>query len=261
MHGKTGRHVGFCVAIPWEKKMLKTAKKVQSRAITTTKASKKSVEISKASVRKKKSDSKVVASKALSSKTLSKASPKAGKTVVVTKLRQKANGSVKAKGATAPKVKNKRKNRELSSAEYNAFVVKAAQKAQVLPETLVTVDRRKSKPAVIGKPVAEQVTKSDEIREPRQKTQRRRQIDPTTCERDYSLEEIEFMNALDEYKRNSGRMFPTCSEILEVFRGLGYQRLSHDENVEVDATPESDDVNITVTEVEYVDKSWLETEL
>ena len=58
----------------------------------------------------------------------------------------------------------------------------------------------------------------------RRKTQRRRQIDPTTCERDYSADELEFMRALDEYKRANGRMFPTCSEILEVLRGLGYVR-------------------------------------
>lgn len=58
----------------------------------------------------------------------------------------------------------------------------------------------------------------------RRKTQRRRQIDPTTCERDYTNDEIEFMQALDEYKRRSGRMFPTCSEILEVIRDLGYQK-------------------------------------
>ena len=38
---------------------------------------------------------------------------------------------------------------------------------------------------------------------------------------DYTDAEIEFMNALDDYKRSSGRMFPTCSEILEVVRGLG----------------------------------------
>lgn len=59
----------------------------------------------------------------------------------------------------------------------------------------------------------------------RRKVQRRRQIDPTTCERDYSADEIEFMHALDAYKRSSGRMFPTCSEILEVIRALGYERL------------------------------------
>lgn len=56
----------------------------------------------------------------------------------------------------------------------------------------------------------------------RRKVQRRRQIDPTTCEREYNEEEIEFMRALDQYKRESGRMFPTCSEILEVLRKLGY---------------------------------------
>ena len=58
----------------------------------------------------------------------------------------------------------------------------------------------------------------------RKKVQRRRQIDPTTCERDYTMEEVEFMTALDEYKRNSGRMFPTCSEILEVLINLGYAK-------------------------------------
>ncbi len=62
--------------------------------------------------------------------------------------------------------------------------------------------------------------------ERREKVQRRRQIDPTTCERDYSDAEVEFMNAMDEYKRTSGRMFPTCSEVLEVIRDLGYIQLS-----------------------------------
>jgi hypothetical protein len=56
----------------------------------------------------------------------------------------------------------------------------------------------------------------------RRKVQRRRQIDPTTCEREYTDEEVEFMQALDQYKRDSGRMFPTCSEILEVLRKIGY---------------------------------------
>lgn len=60
----------------------------------------------------------------------------------------------------------------------------------------------------------------------REKVSRRRQIDPTTCERDYSDEEVEFMHALDTYKRTSGRMFPTCSEVLEVIRGLGYVKQS-----------------------------------
>jgi hypothetical protein len=58
--------------------------------------------------------------------------------------------------------------------------------------------------------------------ERRVKVNRRRQIDPTTCERDYSPEEIEFMGAMDAYKHRSGRMFPTCSEVLEVIKSLGY---------------------------------------
>jgi len=60
--------------------------------------------------------------------------------------------------------------------------------------------------------------------ERRVKVNRRRQIDPTTCERDYTLDEIEFMNAIEEYKRTSGRMFPTCSEVLEVLQKLGYEK-------------------------------------
>ena len=58
----------------------------------------------------------------------------------------------------------------------------------------------------------------------REKVSRRRQIDPTTCERDYNDAEVEFMQALDDYKRKNGRMFPTCSEILEVIISLGYEK-------------------------------------
>jgi hypothetical protein len=53
---------------------------------------------------------------------------------------------------------------------------------------------------------------------------RRRNIDPATCERDYSAAEMDFMKAMQEYKRTSGRMFPTWSEVLEVVHGLGYRK-------------------------------------
>ncbi|MGD9128734.1 MAG: hypothetical protein PVH19_15265 [Planctomycetia bacterium] len=81
----------------------------------------------------------------------------------------------------------------------------------------VTIDRRRKQV-----PVKNDRRKSIE---PREKVSRRRQIDPTTCERDYSNDEVEFMNALDEYKRTSGRMFPTCSEVLEVLKNLGYCKM------------------------------------
>lgn len=59
----------------------------------------------------------------------------------------------------------------------------------------------------------------------RQASGRRRFVDPTTCERDYSEAELEFMMAMNDYKRRSGRMFPTWSEVLEVLRSLGYQKM------------------------------------
>jgi hypothetical protein len=60
----------------------------------------------------------------------------------------------------------------------------------------------------------------------RQQGERRRQIDPTTCERDYSIEEIEFMKSMDHYKRENRRPFPTWSEVLEVLRALGYRKVA-----------------------------------
>ena len=53
---------------------------------------------------------------------------------------------------------------------------------------------------------------------------RRRLIDPTTCERDYTAAEVELMSAMQAYKQSSGRMFPTWSEVLEVMTGLGYAK-------------------------------------
>jgi len=93
---------------------------------------------------------------------------------------------------------------------------------------LVTLDRRKksterrmsSDRRGQQKPVAVEQRQVER----RAKVARRRQIDPTTCERDYSVEEVEFMRALEAYKRSSGRMFPTCSEVLEVLLSLGYEK-------------------------------------
>jgi hypothetical protein len=51
-----------------------------------------------------------------------------------------------------------------------------------------------------------------------------RRMNPATSERSYTPEEVEFMNALAEFKRASGRMFPTCCEILDVLRSLGYDK-------------------------------------
>ena len=95
-----------------------------------------------------------------------------------------------------------------------AHVAKADDNTVTMNRRAAEDDRRQT-----DSPLAEEHRQGD-----RRKVQRRRQIDPTTCERDYSADEIEFMQAMDAYKRANGRMFPTCSEILEVIRELGYQR-------------------------------------
>src|SRR5947209_8924214 len=58
----------------------------------------------------------------------------------------------------------------------------------------------------------------------RNSSRRRRFVDPTTCDRDYSEAEREFMQAMQAYKHSSGRMFPTWSDVLEVLRYLGYEK-------------------------------------
>lgn len=97
-------------------------------------------------------------------------------------------------------------------------------------DTLVEMDRRRKERRLEDKSTEVSTPKPEK----RVKKQRRRQIDPTTCEREYSDDEIAFMHAIDEYKRRSGRMFPTCSEILEVIREMGYVRVSETTAAPVD---------------------------
>jgi hypothetical protein len=60
----------------------------------------------------------------------------------------------------------------------------------------------------------------------RNQGERRRQIDPTTCERDYTDAEVLFMRAMDQYKRDNCRPFPTWSEVLEVLCAMGYRKVA-----------------------------------
>jgi len=97
------------------------------------------------------------------------------------------------------------------------------------------------------------------VAEPRRKKQRRRHIDPTTCERDYSNPEIEFMRAMDDYKRDAGRMFPTCSEVLEVIRSLGYYQLTEEQadmlgfEEEASKTDQSDVESVSEESEDFID--------
>jgi hypothetical protein len=81
--------------------------------------------------------------------------------------------------------------------------------------------RRRNERRMRAVPVAVDRRKGD-----RRTGERRRQIDPTTCERDYDTEELEFMKAIEDYKRNFARPFPTWSEVLEVARAMGYRKVA-----------------------------------
>ena len=104
---------------------------------------------------------------------------------------------------------------------------------------LVVTDRRRRSRRVT-RPVPPEQSEYNEANEAteepqvvdRRKADRRRQIDPTTCERDYSGCEVEFMRAMDDYKRKSGRPFPTWSEVLEVLMSLGYRKVAEPTEME-----------------------------
>jgi len=145
---------------------------------------------------------------------------KAPKSKASTSKAKKAPAKKKTKVAAKSKAKPKAKAKAKAKADP-----KATEKLELLNET----GRRKEN----VKPTVE-------------RRKRRRQIDPTTCERDYNDPEIEFMQAMDDYKRQSGRMFPTCSEILEVIMKLGYRQVAEASELMYD--PNEDKKNAVVEE-------------
>jgi len=51
-----------------------------------------------------------------------------------------------------------------------------------------------------------------------------RGMDPVTTEIDYSDAELEFLKAVEEYKKRYDRRFPTLHELLQVLKSLGYAK-------------------------------------
>src|SRR2546423_7491571 len=97
-----------------------------------------------------------------------------------------------------------------------------------LPQVLITdrrgKDRRRDKETDRRKrsiPVAVERRSGTERRE---RGERRRQVDPPTCERDYNDDEIIFMKAVDKNKRDNPPPLPTWGEGLEGLRALGYRK-------------------------------------
>jgi len=90
----------------------------------------------------------------------------------------------------------------------------------VTPESELSADerRRRNIPVAIDR-------RRQNAAEKRRTSERRRLIDPTTCERDYNDDETLFMKTMERYKRENRRPFPTWSEVLEVLISMGYRKV------------------------------------
>jgi len=84
--------------------------------------------------------------------------------------------------------------------------------------------------------------------ERRAKKERRRRIDPTTFEKQYTDDEMEFMNAMQRFKIQSGKSFPSHGDVLRVAVSLGYrQSVPDDDPVALDhADDPSESVEVSV---------------
>jgi hypothetical protein len=54
---------------------------------------------------------------------------------------------------------------------------------------------------------------------------RRKRVDPTTFDKQYSEDEIEFMNAMQRFKVQSAKSFPSYAEVLRIAGALGYRQV------------------------------------
>jgi len=94
-------------------------------------------------------------------------------------------------------------------------------------------DRRSGKPSNYGGPERRHAADRRVIRDRRGGADRRRQLrrkedqeafQQRIEEGNLTLEEIEFVRAIDRYKRKFNRPFPTWSEVLAVVKELGYTK-------------------------------------
>jgi hypothetical protein len=84
-------------------------------------------------------------------------------------------------------------------------------------------------PKSLGRPRVE--------RQPRK--ERRRRIDPTTFEKQYTEDELEFMNAMQRFKERTGKAFPTHGEVIKVAVSLGYLKPRGDDQAVAVVEPDS----------------------
>lgn len=89
------------------------------------------------------------------------------------------------------------------------------------PENTLFHERRTPPPPPETEPQVQVV----EDRRPVSKKERRKRVDPCTFEKQYTPEETEFMNAMQQFKSQTGKAFPTHEDVLKVAWGLGYRKI------------------------------------
>lgn len=104
------------------------------------------------------------------------------------------------------------------------------------PENTLFIDRRsgrerrhktdRGKPANQAHPATPRPQPEARVRK-----DRRKRIDPTTFEKQYTDDELEFMNAMQRYKERTGKAFPTYGEVIRVAVSLGYLRPAPDDPI------------------------------
>jgi hypothetical protein len=62
----------------------------------------------------------------------------------------------------------------------------------------------------------------------REKKERRRRVDPTTFDKQYTRDELDFMTAIQSFKDRTGSKFPTHREVIKVATFLGYRKVIED---------------------------------
>jgi hypothetical protein len=60
--------------------------------------------------------------------------------------------------------------------------------------------------------------------ERRVKKERRKRIDPTTFDKQYTEDEVEFMNAMQRFKVQTGKAFLSHGDVIRVAYQLGYRK-------------------------------------
>lgn len=65
----------------------------------------------------------------------------------------------------------------------------------------------------------------------------RRRNNPATCGVAYTEDQLEFLRAMDSYKRSKRRPFPAWHEVLEVLKSLGYRKVAAHEEVKANHDP------------------------